>query len=665
MRTMTEGVTPREKPFRGDIAGLRAIAVVAVVMYHFGVPGFKGGFSGVDVFFVISGFLMTGIISRGIDRGGFSLIGFYLARARRIVPALAVLCLVLMLVGWFILVPADYQQLGRRVASSISFLSNIQYWKDSSAYFTSISRENWLLHTWSLSVEWQFYMFFPIGMLFARRFFGRSGTRLLIVATTLLSFALCLYFSPRLPNVAFYTPATRAWEMLAGALVCLYPLKLSQFHRTGLEVIGAVILLGSINLLQPTDLWPGYLALLPVVGTAMMLIAANTRSPLTTSRVLQSLGDASYSIYLWHWPVFVYIVYSAIEPTPQVLFAATVISMVLGYLSYFLVEQPTRGIGLEARKVKGVLGYGAVLGSIFAMGVSLVVAKGFEWRASDEVNFAKDEGVYSPSSQASECTLFRGLGASNCVLGSAAARVAVIVLGDSHAEFTASAVVAAAGEGEGTLLLAYKGCMTIPDVHIQGTTELYQCGQFMRQQIDRLKTAYAGIPVVVTNRLSLYVLGFNENPENFPGPLAFFDKPSAFDATYKREFIRRYVAGICEIAATHPVYITAPIPELGVNVPSTYSRGLFRNGTAPDIGITRQQYEDRNAFALTAIDAAVKACGATVLDPTEYLCDKDRCNGVADRVPLYYDDNHLSAEGNTFLVPMYRKIWERQLSTKL
>lgn len=226
-------------------------------------------------------------------------------------------------------------------------------------------------------------------------------------------------------------------------------------------------------------------------------------------------------------------------------------------------------------------------------------------------------------------------------------------------------MVAAAGEGEGTLLLAYKGCMTIPDVHIQGTTELYQCGQFMRQQIDRLKTAYAGIPVVVTNRLSLYVLGFNENPENFPGPLAFFDKPSAFDATYKREFIRRYVAGICEIAATHPVYITAPIPELGVNVPSTYSRGLFRNGTAPDIGITRQQYEDRNAFALTAIDAAVKACGATVLDPTEYLCDKDRCNGVADRVPLYYDDNHLSAEGNTFLVPMYRKIWERQLSTKL
>jgi hypothetical protein len=357
--------------------------------------------------------------------------------------------------------------------------------------------------------------------------------------------------------------------------------------------------------------------------------------------------------------------YSAIVPTPVALCAATAVAFLLGYLSFYLVERPTRRIGASALKSRSVLGYGAVLGTVFLMGVGLVLAKGFEWRASDIVNFARDEGVYSPSSQASECTLFRGLQSSDCVLGNAGAPVAVIVLGDSHAEFTASAVVAAAGEGEGTLLLAYKACMTIPDVKIQGTTELYQCGQFMRNEVDRLKVAYAGVPVIVTNRLSLYVLGFNENSANFPGPLAFFDKPSAFDATYKAEFIRRYVAGICEIAATHPVYITAPTPELGVNVPSLFSRSLFRHGTATNISISREQYDERNAFAMTAIGAAVKACGATVLDPTQYLCDKRQCNGVADGVPLYYDDNHLSAAGNSYLVPMYRQIWERQLSTKL
>lgn len=139
-----------------------------MVLYHFGVKGFSGGFAGVDIFFVISGFLMTGIIFRQTDAGKFSLIGFYLSRAKRIIPALAVLCLALLVGGWFLLIPSDYKELGKHGASSIAFLSNMVYWKDA-GYFDTASHEKWLLHTWSLSVEWQFYMVYPLIILAARK----------------------------------------------------------------------------------------------------------------------------------------------------------------------------------------------------------------------------------------------------------------------------------------------------------------------------------------------------------------------------------------------------------------------------------------------------------------------------------------------------------------
>lgn len=652
--------TGTTKPFRGDIAGLRAIAVIAVVMYHFGVPGFKGGFAGVDIFFVISGFLMTAIISRGIDQGDFSVLAFYLARARRIVPALAVLCAALMVVGWFVLVPADYAGLGKRVASSISFLSNVQYWKDSSAYFTLQSKENWLLHTWSLSVEWQFYIVFPIFMLALRWLCSASVTRVLVVVAALVSLGLSVYISPRWPNVAFYTAPTRAWEMLAGGMVYLFPGGLSSRLRRAVEVGGALMLVASFVILRPTDIWPGYLAVLPVAGTALMLLAANTHSPLTTSRPFLSLGEASYSIYLWHWPIAVYVTYQQIPPSPWVLLAQVALALTLGYLSWYLVERPTRRLGVHGSGVRLAAGYGVAVASVFALGVLLVLARGFEGRASEVVNYAVKEGTDTPL--ASKCTLFRGLDAPDCILGDPGAKVSVILLGDSHAEFTASSVVAAAGAGQGALLLAYKGCMTIPDVHLRDATAFTQCGAFMRQQIDRLKVQYPGVPVIVTNRFSRYVVGLNETSDNFSGPLAYFDQPGALDAAYKAEFTRRYVAGICELTAHHPVYITAPTPEMGVNVPAVFARAVFRQGIAPAISVSREQYLQRNEFALAAIDAAAKACGAVVLDPTEFLCDGDRCNGVADSVPLYYDDNHLSAAGNSHLVPMYRRIWEQRLS---
>ena len=205
--------------FRPDINGLRTWAVLAVVLYHFKVPGFGGGFVGVDVFFVISGFLMTSIIVRGLERDRFSVISFYMARARRILPALLVLCAVLLALGWFLLLPPDYKMLGTHSVTAVSFWSNLRFWQEA-GYFDTSSHEKWLLHTWSLSVEWQFYLVLPLllwGMWRIKP--GRAaqiGLTSVVLVTSLLA---CIWLTPADPTQAFFGLHTRAWEMLAGGLL--------------------------------------------------------------------------------------------------------------------------------------------------------------------------------------------------------------------------------------------------------------------------------------------------------------------------------------------------------------------------------------------------------------------------------------------------------------
>lgn len=197
--------------FRTDINGLRAWAVVAVMLFHFGVPGFAGGFVGVDVFFVISGFLMTQIIVKGLEGGRFSVWGFYLARARRILPALLVLCAVLLALGWFVLPAPDYRPLGMHVLTSVLFASNIQYWREA-GYFDAASHDKWLLHTWSLSVEWQFYLVLPLLLWGVWRWWpGRRNAARVLAAGLVASLGLSVWLTAHKPEAAFFLLPTRAW----------------------------------------------------------------------------------------------------------------------------------------------------------------------------------------------------------------------------------------------------------------------------------------------------------------------------------------------------------------------------------------------------------------------------------------------------------------------
>ncbi|QFI36726.1 acyltransferase [Moritella marina ATCC 15381] len=320
--------------FRTDLNGLRAIALIAVVLFHFNPSIAPGGFAGVDIFFVISGFLMTGIIFKGLNTDTLNLAEFYLCRANRIIPPLALLCFTLLLFGWFLLPPMDYSNLGKHVASSITFLSNITYFYEAD-YFDAGAYEKWLLHTWSLSVEWQFYIIYPIILLFLKHYFSLESLKRLLIVGTVVGFIFCTIATDLWPTFAYFSLPTRAWEMLIGGVAYFYPLKLKENQKRLLEAIGMTLMLLSFTLTSKMTPWPGYVACVPVFGTYLILLSNRETSLLTNNRVFQTLGKWSYSIYLWHWPIAVYGVYFQIDNWLPIGLA---LSVIFGAISYYLVE---------------------------------------------------------------------------------------------------------------------------------------------------------------------------------------------------------------------------------------------------------------------------------------------------------------------------------------
>jgi len=644
--------------FRHDINGLRAIAVIAVVFYHFGVSGFNGGFGGVDVFFVISGYLMTRIILSNIEKNRFNLIDFYLARASRIIPALAVLCVLLLIAAWFFLPPYEMRTFGKHMFGASSFLSNIIFAKDS-GYFDSAADEKWLLHTWSLSVEWQFYILYPLLIILLRKLLSANTTRWTLLFLASCSYLLSIFFPERLHDAAFYLLPTRAWEMMAGGLIYAFGLQAAQKSKLTMEAVGVALLAGSIILLNSTYTWPGSLAALPVLGAALIIIAANEKSWITNNAFSQYIGTVSYSLYLWHWPVVVALNLFELKENTWGIGGGIILSLILASLSYYLVERPWRNaFPKKLPQLFPLVGYASVIGFLSLTGLVIFHFQGVPSRVDSLVAIADSE--QSNRNPRVECVVGPSQNPTSpmCVLGQNKDKIAAIVIGDSHSNATVNAVVAATPpELGGILFLGADGCAAMMNL---STPYFFNCGEYNKKIIDYLASNMIGTPIILINHITQNLLTPHNSTAKRP---VYLDKLPNTSPAFAEKFKQEYQAQLCNLASNHPVYVVQAIPSMNANVPQTIVRSMMYKAEKIDVAIGLKEYYKSEGGIRSFLHEAINTCKAHELDPVSYLCNDATCIGSINYRPLYYDDDHLSEYGNRLLVPMFRDIWAPQTAT--
>ncbi|CAB3781796.1 acyltransferase family protein [Pararobbsia alpina] len=652
--------------FRKDINGLRGVAVALVALFHFQTPGFNGGFIGVDVFFVISGYLMTAIVVSRLDKDRFSLWDFYVARFTRIVPALASLAAVLMVFGWFYLDPHAYKILAEHSGAALTFISNFVFWREA-GYFDASSQSKWLLHTWSLAVEWQFYIIYPIILMLGARLFGnkRGVFQVLLVLMGLVSFALDPIIARNHAEANFFLLPTRAWEMVAGGLVMLNAerFKFAPRMANTLQAIGLIAILVSGLFFTEAFDWPGVMTLVPVLGAALVILSAANDSPFSNFVPVQALGRWSYSIYLWHWPLTVLIHYLDLPSHhPLVIAGGLALSILLGFLSYELIER--RAAGLRDRF--GLRGVGTLATAPIAVVLActaVTFANGAAARLPNQVKLVAAAST-DVDPRRTECLtnslqrMVEGSGDIGCKYGTSA-KVGAIVWGDSHGNAVIPGVVtAAAASNDSVMFFGTSGCPPFLgasrfDKHTEGP-----CRFFAQRVNDEIRQFPATVPVIVVARFSAYVDGKTDSVD--PTILIGYngERPLTDLAQRRTRYASFLTKDLCALAQSRPVYVLMPIPEMNRDVPSYLAKSLILGKHPDDVSISESAYYQRNALARAAIGEAAASCGVKTLDPVPYLCHDGRCFGSDALMPLYIDGDHLSERGSQRLSPLFRPIFD-------
>jgi peptidoglycan/LPS O-acetylase OafA/YrhL len=638
--------------FRADINGLRAWAVLAVVLYHFNVPGFSGGFSGVDVFFVISGYLMASIVVGGLERERFELWGFYLSRARRIIPALLFVVATVLIVGWFLLMPYDYQVLGRHARESVFFMSNLRFMSEA-GYFDTAANSKWLLHTWSLSVEWQFYLLYPVILLVFYRFF-RSQSNLLFfhLAGLLLFFALSVHLSLSEPTKAFFWLPSRCWELLAGGVVffVVRRLYLSYLFKRVFASAGMLLISLSMFWIDSSLSWPAPWALAAVLGTSLVILAGDQAFFLTSARPMQWLGERSYSLYLWHWPVVVLLAYLGLENSQYWIAFGILASLLFAQFSYHVIELPARQrLALYSSRRTLVM---ILLAALFvAASAQMVRRSGIPERLPEEI-YVYEQERKNKNPRQDECLDDE----ARCTFGGS--RIRAFLLGDSHADALVTGVASALDSPEDGI--AFRGVSSC--LFVFGAKSSNKggngCEKLREGVLRELSERGEKATVLIVNRTSVYALGRMQGEGNSGAPLVYFEAVEGESrGRFLEVFRQEYVSSVCALTSVAEVYLVRPIPEMEVNVPRYIGRQhLLGRDTEVKLPVTK--YRERHAYVWSVQDEAATQCGAKLLDPLPYLCDEYNCFGSEGGLPLYVDDDHLSERGNRKLVPMFRSVFD-------
>lgn len=634
--------------FRTDINGLRAVAVLAVVVYHAGIA-IPGGFTGVDVFYVISGYLISSLLLREVDRSGsVDLVEFWTRRMRRLVPALALVVTVTLLASVLVLSPLVWGRLAWHGASAMLFVSNLLFPYQGQDYFSDSVTPSPYLHTWSLGIEEQFYIFWPLLILLAvavarrTRVPARRMLQLLFAGTFVVSLATSVWLTATAPDWAFYVLPTRAWEFAGAALVATLPWsRLAERSRVRpgllkvlLGTAGLVLLALSFTLVHEIDPFPGTVALLPVSGALLLLAAGSLPGSgswvdrLLGLPVLQRIGDVSYSWYLWHWPFVVLTTAAVQDDAIWIKVLATLAALGAAVATYRWVENPLRFSG-AMRSWRRTAAVTVVIGlTVGAVTVGTRVATGAVLQREPYATAVEAGAEPEPYGCAGETETTSGI--EVCLLGDLTADTTVLLIGDSHAMHWVPAFDAAARDAGLRLAVRWRHGCPAAEVDVEQPTERGPCSGFQAQSlrmIDELRP-----DAVVVSQAQIYA----NRMQHADGTRMTDDEVDSVWTSANDKLFAHLTAAVPAVVAVKDN------PQLDVDPLECLTRPLPGLG---DCGMSRADAEKSNGDLPRISTEIWKKYGVPSWDGVwSETCDAQKC-GVGDTDhPVYRDFHHLSVD---------------------
>jgi peptidoglycan/LPS O-acetylase OafA/YrhL len=641
--------------YRGEIDGLRAVAVLPVIFFHADFHLFSGGFVGVDVFFVISGYLITSIILSDLERGSFNILEFYERRARRILPALFVMMAVCSVFAWRWLLPQDLKGYAQSLVAVSTFASNILFWKTSN-YFDTATELKPLLHTWSLAVEEQYYVIFPLLLLLAWRF-GKPRIVALLAVLAAASLLVAQWGASAAPTANFYLLPSRGWELIAGAFVAFYfssqnRVQASQSLRELGGWTGLLLIAYAIFAFDSRTPFPSLYTLVPVAGAVLIILFAdaNTRiGQVLGARPLRGIGMISYSAYLWHQPMLAFARYRMPSPPDHLQFAGLVaVSLALAYLSWKYVETPFRQKGLSRKTVLSYAGIGCMV--FAAAGMAGHLNKGYASRFPGIQDLLAIKTVDN-----SECHLARRTAeqirrGDICKVGTDP-NPSLAVVGDSHA----GALFESLGKYPASAPLSFyaiSGGFCAPLQHFRFIGNLVDCEEVTTAAFQRIIDTPTITTVVMFAEWANYTKGNRDdgNGKIPPAGVVADDigaaaTPAENQVVFERS-LRRTVENLQR--AGKRVLIIKPVPEFHQRVfDSVAKQTVYTAARASYPSISLSDYSERNEEVLSVFS---RLAGVEFVDPTGLFCSESVCSSAdAKKRILFSDTNHVNEHGGDLI----------------
>jgi peptidoglycan/LPS O-acetylase OafA/YrhL len=635
--------------YRPEIDGVRAIAVLPVVFFHAGFP-ISGGFLGVDVFYVISGFLITSILYREINEGRFSGLSFYERRLRRIVPLMLVVVLASSVFAWMTMSALDLKSFGDSALATLCFVANA-FFRKSAAYFQQGVGDLPLIHMWSLAVEEQYYIVFPAFFFIATRFFNHRLLAVLLVLV-LGDLLLAQFVSLRWPRFSFYMFPTRAWEPLAGGAAAVFMARSPPAPSRWLAGLGLSLVAGSYVFGSSTMVHPGFSTVPTVLGTVLLMLFAAPTEQIgagLSQPAMRFIGKISYGLYLWHQPIFAFFrLYSLRQPTTLESCVLILAVVGLSYLTFSWIEQPFR----DRRRVTRRQLYLCL--SVFTPVVALAAMACAHLSYADLM--LRPKPLVSTEDDRSYCprpVSYDGGRITGCMLGDSASRTQFALLGDSSANALRHALdVEALRRHIAIVSLAVDGCQQIAGYDARRFSG-GSCATLQSRVLNFVTRSPDITGVILLNRWTLFLerTGFDNGEggvENTPvGPLKFGGVvvSKAVMAAVFPGAVRNTVKPL--LSARKTVLVLYPIPEAGWLVPR-YLQNRIVHGDHRDLSTSYTLVHMRDSRASAGLDEGLAGLPVTKIYPERTLCATvpgGRCAVSRDLKPLYFDSGHLSREG--------------------